>query len=400
MYKKKLAIIGGGISGIYAAYKLQDKFNITLYEQSDYFGGNNYSYKISENIYAPMGVIIFPEKKVFPTLYDLAIKLNLEIEPKQIFHTFFNNNKLMYSTAKLDIFNHINIKFIKDFWYLFNNFNLEKDNNITILEWAKFKKISHSNLKYFLLPFASLYLSVSFNELFNLPISVIARWWLKYSTPISSLRKYWIIKDGNHKLIEELIKSTNASFNNNTKVIKLKRNLKNIELTTKKSDYIFDKVIFATNPNQILKIIENPIKLEVETFNKIKTNSLLSILHTDKSLCYKNSMTIKVININKSSHVVSTWNQDIFSNKVLKKPNFISIHEDNMSCIDNKYILQKKKFHVAIPTISTLDTISNVQILNKLNNNIFYCGSYTSPSFYHEDGLNSVNQIIKRITNT
>ena len=38
--KKKIAIIGGGISGLASAYFLADKYDISLYESKSFLGGH------------------------------------------------------------------------------------------------------------------------------------------------------------------------------------------------------------------------------------------------------------------------------------------------------------------------------------------------------------------------
>ena len=35
--KKKVAIIGAGISGLYLAWKISKKFNVTVFEKNNYF---------------------------------------------------------------------------------------------------------------------------------------------------------------------------------------------------------------------------------------------------------------------------------------------------------------------------------------------------------------------------
>ena len=39
--KKKIAIIGAGISGLYLAWKTSKKFDVTIYEKNNYFGGHS-----------------------------------------------------------------------------------------------------------------------------------------------------------------------------------------------------------------------------------------------------------------------------------------------------------------------------------------------------------------------
>ncbi|WP_114242040.1 FAD-dependent oxidoreductase, partial [Acinetobacter baumannii] len=36
----KIAIIGSGISGLYAAWRLSEQHQVTVYEKNNYFGGH------------------------------------------------------------------------------------------------------------------------------------------------------------------------------------------------------------------------------------------------------------------------------------------------------------------------------------------------------------------------
>ena len=45
---KKIAIIGTGISGLSAAYKLKDDYDVYLYEAGDYIGGHTNTLEVKE----------------------------------------------------------------------------------------------------------------------------------------------------------------------------------------------------------------------------------------------------------------------------------------------------------------------------------------------------------------
>ena len=47
--KKKIAIIGSGISGITAGYELSKKYEIHIYEKNSYLGGHTHTHEITEN---------------------------------------------------------------------------------------------------------------------------------------------------------------------------------------------------------------------------------------------------------------------------------------------------------------------------------------------------------------
>ena len=47
--KKKIAIIGSGISGLTAGFELSKKYEIHIYEKNSYLGGHTHTHKITEN---------------------------------------------------------------------------------------------------------------------------------------------------------------------------------------------------------------------------------------------------------------------------------------------------------------------------------------------------------------
>ena len=64
--KKKIAVIGSGISGISAAYILSSKYKIHLFEKNDYFGGHTRTLTVPEdnNIAIDTGFIVFNDSKL------------------------------------------------------------------------------------------------------------------------------------------------------------------------------------------------------------------------------------------------------------------------------------------------------------------------------------------------
>ena len=62
---KKIAIIGSGISGLYAAYLLYKDYEITLYEKENYLGGHTRTLNIEyqKNIHIISKIyMIFPKR--------------------------------------------------------------------------------------------------------------------------------------------------------------------------------------------------------------------------------------------------------------------------------------------------------------------------------------------------
>ena len=82
----KIAIIGGGVSGLVAGYRLQRHHDITLFEANDYIGGhtNTVDVSIDSRDYAiDTGFIVFNDR-TYPNFIRLLTELNVESQPTRM----------------------------------------------------------------------------------------------------------------------------------------------------------------------------------------------------------------------------------------------------------------------------------------------------------------------------
>ena len=75
--KKNIAIIGGGIAGLTAAYALKDRYAVTLFERSDRLGGNAYTFTTPEGEEADIAAAVFGGRSC-PNVLGLFRTLDIE----------------------------------------------------------------------------------------------------------------------------------------------------------------------------------------------------------------------------------------------------------------------------------------------------------------------------------
>ena len=82
----KIAIIGTGIAGNVAAYKLHKHADITVYEANDYIGGHTHTHHINiddEQHNIDTGFIVF-NHWTYPRFVELLNELKVDIEPSNM----------------------------------------------------------------------------------------------------------------------------------------------------------------------------------------------------------------------------------------------------------------------------------------------------------------------------
>ena len=93
---KRIAIIGSGISGLYAAYLLHEDYEITIYEKENYLGGHTrtltISYEKNVEINVDTGFIVF-NKKNYPNFTKMLNNLNIDIGKSDMSFSVTSNDK-------------------------------------------------------------------------------------------------------------------------------------------------------------------------------------------------------------------------------------------------------------------------------------------------------------------
>ncbi|HAJ28899.1 MAG TPA: FAD-dependent oxidoreductase, partial [Gammaproteobacteria bacterium] len=83
---KKIAIVGGGISGLTVAERLSEQFEITLFEQNDYLGGHTQTHQLEiEGCSRAIdtGFIVYNDR-TYPNFMALLARLGCEGQPTEM----------------------------------------------------------------------------------------------------------------------------------------------------------------------------------------------------------------------------------------------------------------------------------------------------------------------------
>lgn len=264
-YEYNIAVVGGGISGLFTAYKLSEtNKSIILFESSDRLGGKIATIKKGKDISYEAGGARFhnSHSKLLSLIHELELENSIIELPKQIKHILRNKkDNYDYKTE-----NTLNLNFLL-------NEAIDKRDK---LSKETLQKISF--FQYLTMIFdneTALFIKDSFGydaEILHLSAYAVLFY---FSDDLLKDNKYYVLANGLSQIITELAKKLEEKDN---VIVKLNTEIKDIGdnnlITSKNEKFTFDKLILSIPHNKLKKINYLSEKLP---FNSVKPISLLRI---------------------------------------------------------------------------------------------------------------------------
>lgn len=412
---KKVAIIGTGISGLSAAYFLNNAgYEIKVFEKNNYIGGHSNTAEIDYNgkqIAVDTGFIVYNDWN-YPNLNKLFEKLGVEgVKSNMSFAASVDDGALEYCGSGLDgmfaqrknILNFYFIKMILDIL----KFNkeapkiLDIETKETLGDFITRLKLGDYFKNYYLLPMAAAIWSCPKETMLKYPAKNFIRFFKNHGLLNVKTRPQWYtVPGGSKNYVQKLCADFRDKIFLNSAVVEVKR--ANSQVTVKLEDGTqeeFDDVILASHGDQTFKMICDADNLETEILKNFKYQKNRAVLHRDKNLMPQNKKAW------------SSWNYikvgDDFFDDV-----FLTYWMNNLQPIDRSCPV----FVSLNPKIEPIDKLifaeyeyehpvfddASVEAQNRIGEiqgyrNLWYCGAYLRYGF-HEDGiLSAVNMFRKFI---
>ena len=406
--KKKIAIIGSGISGITAGFELCKKYEVHIYEKNFYLGGHTHTHKINEDgkrHFIDSGFIVF-NNKTYPNFINLLNKLKVKSENTNMsFSVNYPIENFEWSGKDLKslIFknkNFFTIKFLKILTGIIKFNYLAKINRDSFLKLEIDKFLKKFNFteefkKYYLYPMCASIWSNPINKIKNYKTDFLIKFFINHGLVNIFFRPQWkVVKSGSNKYIEKIRNLTNIKFFVNSTVNSIKTIADKISIKTNNKVKKYDYLIFANHSDEIIKILPSYFKKQKKILSLVKYQYNDACLHTDNSLMPKNKFnwsSWNFIKTNNKGEAKLTYWMNYLQNLKCKKDYFVSINSNDL--INKNKVIKKMKYshpvfkHTKEYTFKKLEEIQGIK-------NIYYCGAWCGYGF-HEDGVVSANNVIK-----
>lgn len=403
----KVAIIGAGISGLTAAYYLNPRHQISVYESADKIGGHTATADIThagQNYAIDTGFIVYNDW-TYPNFIKLLDELRVDSQPTEMsFSVRCDGSGIEYGGSNLNTLFAQRRNIIKPSFHKMISdilrFNREAVRDldegklmegITLGEYLKSNRYSEAFIYQYVLPMGCAIWSASTDRMTELPIRFFIEFFKNHGLLSVKNRPQWrVIKGGSRNYLAPLTESFKNSIFVNSKVAHVRRRDDLVELVMDNGQVLaYDQVVMACHSDQALALLGDPTVEERSALSAIPYQQNDVVLHTDESL------------LPRSRRAWSSWNyllrQRHQERAVLSYDMNIlqAISSKSTFCVTlnaTDLILPKKiieKFSYNHP-VFCLDSIDAAEHINRINGarNTWFAGAYLGNGF-HEDGVKS-----------
>ena len=443
MGKKKVAIIGAGISGLGCAYALRQHPNleITIFEGGNHIGGHSNTVDISLNTPQGMithgvdtGFLVF-NRKTYPRLLRLFEEIQVPIAPSEMsFSVSIDSSKKTGHSKKIEwAGNDLNSFFGQrsnllslSFWrmaYDILRFNrlatqLAEEQIAAKLEYSQPEerikdfldrnRFSTSFRENYFLPMIGAIWSCSVEQMLEFPIQTMVRFCHNHGLLQIQNRPQWLTVQGGSReyvklLIAALEKHRVKIFRESvTRVSTSQTEQSSVEVITATGSHWFDEVVMACHSDQALDLLHGIPQDARNILASIPYQKNRAILHTDINFLPANERCWAAWNYTAKSGVTPTKQQYVSVNYLINRLQPLPKAFQNTQIIvslnpltDPNPQLVHEEIYYSHPVFDMRAVQAQKELpLIQGNSSIWYCGAWTGFGF-HEDGLRSGELVAK-----
>lgn len=414
MERKRIAIIGSGISGLTCAYLLNRDHDVTLFEKNDYLGGHTNTETVErEGKTFPVntGFIVFNDW-TYPNFIKLMDQLgvaseesdmsfSVKCEPSGLEYNGTNLNKLFAQRKNL---------FSPAFWRMIKDilrFNKETISELdagtlsqteTLTQYLERNHYSETFIEKFIVPMGAAIWSAGRAAMDQFPIYFFVRFFKNHGMLSVDDRPTWrVISGGSATYVSVIQEKLGDRVILNEGVKSVSRAEEAVIITSDKDNlHYFDEVVFACHSDQALALLELPSEAEKSVLGSIKYQDNEVVLHTDTRLLPKNKLAWASWNYHipkaEQERVAVTYNMNLLQNFKTKQTTFCVTLNKTQDIAPDTII---KTFNYAHP-VFTPEAVAAQARFDEISgiNRSHFCGAYWFNGF-HEDGVKSALRVCK-----
>lgn len=405
--RRKVAVIGTGISGMAAAWLLSSRHDVTVYERADRIGGHSNTVDARtprDVVPVDMGFIVYNEQ-TYPNLTALFHHLQVKSEDSEMsFAVSLDGGALEYSGSNLaTVFAQKRNLLSPRFWTMLRDVRrfyqeaptdmLRLGSQATLGDYLKLGGFSVAFRDDHLLPMAAAIWSAPARAMLNYPANAFIRFHDNHGLLKLKDRPVWrTVRGGSRSYVERLTKSYAGQIRLNENIVSINRHTDGVDIQTAGGDTKrYDHIVMATHADQALALLSKPTNQERALLTPFRYSRNLAVLHCDKGLMPQRRSVWSSWNYigerdvaAPSNCTVSYW-MNRLQNLATDTQLFVTLNPQRPPHAET--IFHSEIYHHPMMDSAALAAQRGLWALQG-QNRTWFCGAYFGAGF-HEDGLQS-----------
>jgi len=404
----RIAIIGGGISGLVAAHRLHPHHDITLFEANDYPGGHTHTVRVDVGggVWdVDTGFIVYNERN-YPHFTALLAALGVGSQRSHMsFSVRSEDDDFEYNGTSLNLlFGQRRNLWRPSFYRMATDilrFNRAAPRAVrdgargaTVGEYITAGRYAPEFREHYIVPMAAALWSQPRARVLDMPLEFLVRFLENHGMLAVGGRPEWrVVRGGSQRYVEALTNPLRDRLRLGHPVRRVTRHADRVEV----DGAPFDEVVFACHADQALAILVDATPAERDILGAFPYRANEVVLHTDHSLLPRRRRLWAAWNYHLGSDpaapVAVTYNMNIL--QTLAAPVTFCVTLNRTAEVAPASVLRRLTYHHPVFTRAGLAAQRRHAEISGVNRT-GYCGAYWGYGF-HEDGVRSALAACRRL---
>ena len=408
---RRIAVIGGGISGMAAAHLLAPDHHVTLIEAAPRLGGHARTVTAGRRGDQPVdtGFIVF-NRVNYPLLTQLFTDLDVPVVPSDMsFGASIDGGRIEYGLRNLravfaqrrNVFRPEFMRMIRDI-LRFNARAVRDADDPTMTIGDLLEKIGTGNWfrDYYIAPLSGAIWSTPTRGILSFPAQALIRFFENHALLSYTGQHQWLtVKGGSVAYVTRLeaaLRRAGVTIRMSAPVAAVRRTALGVEIRCENAEWeCFDEVVFASHSDDALAMLSDASHTERAALSSIRFQPNEAVLHADTSVMPRRRLAwaswVYAEQKNKPSDRIDlTYWMNSLQPIPHDDPMFVTLNSARP--IRQDLIYDTVTFRHPVYDLAALAAQSDIRAMNGTANT-WFCGAWMRHGF-HEDGFQSAADVV------
>jgi uncharacterized protein len=412
---RRIAVIGGGISGMAAAHLLANGNSVVLYEAEDRLGGHARTVLAGKRGDQPVdtGFIVF-NRVNYPNLVQLFEKLDVPVtESSMSFGASIDGGRVEYGLASFDaifaqrrnLVNPAFLKMIRDILHFNKHAEATAtDPSMTIRDLLARLGCGAWFRDYYITPFSGAIWSTPTRGILDFPAQALVRFFRNHALMgYEGQHQWYTVKGGSVEYVRRLqsaLLAQGVDIRLGAPIAGVKRQAGAVLVRATGGEWeLYDDVVFATHSDITLKLLADPTPAETQALGAVRYQPNEAILHSDVSMMPKSrkvwsSWSYVEPKGGPGDRIDLTYWMNSLQPIPQDDPLFVTLNSSRP--IREELIHDVTTFQHPVYDTAALAAQDTIRAMNG-NQRTWFCGAWMRNGF-HEDGFASAVEVATEMT--